>query len=39
LAEIDSNVIESTKHLLHFSKKELEKYFERENGFCQVEKI
>jgi len=39
LTEIDSNVVKSTKYLLNFSKKELEKYFERENEISQVEKI
>jgi len=30
--EIDSNVIKTTKHLLYFSDKELDKYFDRKNG-------
>ena len=38
LLEIDSNIIKTTKHLLHFSDKELDKYFGRENRICQVEK-
>jgi enoyl-CoA hydratase/carnithine racemase len=38
-AEIDSNVVKSTKYLLNFSKKELDKYFERENDICRIERI
>ena len=38
LSEINSNVVKLSKHLLHFSKKELEKYFEIENNFSQVER-
>ena len=37
--EIDPNVVKSTKYLLNFSKKELEKYFERENKISQIERI
>ena len=39
LTKIDSNVVISSKQLLHFSKKELENYFAIENDLSQVERI
>lgn len=39
LAEIDSNVVKATKHLLRSSKQELEKYFNMEDNISQLERI
>jgi lysylphosphatidylglycerol synthetase-like protein (DUF2156 family) len=32
-------VVKSTKHLLHFSKQELEQYFKKEDNISQLERI